>query len=234
MPAVEELLFPARCVLCGSHLAWSAERTAPICDCCPPAVALGVEARCRVCSRPLISEHGICTRCRERDFQFEQNISAFKYSGSAKKLMQAYKFGGRRELALFFAESLAPILKAMPAAAALVPVPARPGARRERGFAPVDLLVRRLSELSGAPVQRLLERRRGVSQKTLSYAARLTNLRGRIVLRRPIVLRRDDSAQSPVVLVDDVFTTGATANECARVLREAGVQRVFVLTVAMD
>ncbi len=231
LPAVEEIVFPARCVLCGSHLAWTAGRQVPICEHCPPAIAIDGEdgSRCTVCSRPLISEMEVCTRCRDRDFQFERNVSVFRYSGPAKELMKAYKFEGRRELSCFFAECLAPVLRAFPAASMLVPVPPRPGAGRERGYVPVDLLVRRLSEVSGVPVRRLLARSRGASQKTLSYTSRLTNLRGRITLRR-----RAGQLPSSVVLVDDVFTTGATANECTRVLKEAGVGKVYVLTVAID
>ncbi len=189
--------------------------------------------RCRECSRPLISEQEICTRCRNREFLFDRHITVYRYRGSAKALVRAYKFQGRADLAPLFARELASLYRENFAGLPLVPVPARPGAARERVFDPVGLLVRHLSRETGAPVRRLLSRRRGVSQKSLSYAARLTNLRGRIVLR-PAGLHLDRRIDSGVVLVDDVFTTGATSHECARVLKAAGFSAVYVLTIAMD
>jgi len=250
---VAESALPARCALCGTLLQWNPWRQVPICDECPSAVPIAREEtnrlvlsgaragglvrsrtpRCRACSRPLISEREFCTRCRNREFLFDRHISVYRYRGSAKALVQAYKFRGRADLAPLFARELASLYREHFSGLPLVPVPPRPGASRDRAFDPVGLLVRHLSRETGAPVRRLLTRRRGVSQKSLSYTARLTNLRGRILLRRaagdPVTETR-----SGIVLVDDVFTTGATSHECARVLKQAGFPSVYVLTVAMD
>ena len=74
-----------------------------------------------------------------------------------------------------------------------------------------------------------LVRRRGRAQKGLQYQARLENIRGTVELRRAAKQLPDR-----VVLIDDIFTTGSTADECARVLRQGGVNKVFVLTLALD
>ncbi len=79
-----------------------------------------------------------------------------------------------------------------------------------------------------AGVRRVLARIPGPAQKGLAFADRLQNLQGRLVLRERTGLPEE------VVLIDDVFTTGATADECARLLREAGVLRIYVATLAID
>jgi predicted amidophosphoribosyltransferase len=82
---------------------------------------------------------------------------------------------------------------------------------------------------AGIPAFPPLVRRSGGAQKGLKYRARLENIRGTVELKR-------GARQLPhrVVLIDDIFTTGATADECARVLQRGGVKKVFVLTLAVD
>jgi len=90
-------------------------------------------------------------------------------------------------------------------------------------------VARALKRDAGIPAFPLLVRRSGGAQKGLQYRARLENLSGRVELKR-------GARQLPqrVVLIDDIFTTGATADECARVLRRDGVKKVFVLTLSVD
>ncbi len=204
---------------------------------------MAMDNRCRVCSRPLISEKEICTRCRTRDFAFDANVSVFRYAGSLRTLLAAYKFGGRADLAPFFAASMAATLRAVDEPMLIVPVPARRRAARERSYDPVLLVARDLSRLTGLRCAELLRRRAGTSQKSLNYGARLTNLRGRILMRRggfestrlfANIGPQTRSLPRGVVLIDDVFTTGATAHECARVLKQNGARSVVVLTIAMD
>lgn len=90
-------------------------------------------------------------------------------------------------------------------------------------------VARTLKRDAGIPAFPQLVRRSGGAQKGLQYQARLENIRGTVELKR-------GARQLPyrVVLIDDIFTTGATADECARVLRRGGVKTVFVLTLAVD
>jgi predicted amidophosphoribosyltransferase len=90
-------------------------------------------------------------------------------------------------------------------------------------------VARALKRNIGTPDFPLLVRRSGGAQKGLQYQARLENICGTVKLSR-----RAGRLPSRVVLIDDIFTTGATVDECARVLLRGGVKKVFVLTLAVD
>jgi ComF family protein len=144
--------------------------------------------------------------------------------------IHAFKFGGRQALARPLAALLTegsgrPVLP--PDVAALVPVPLARARRRERGFNQAALLAERLGAALGVPVRaRWLARVQATQPQTeLGAAERRANVRGAFAADAAVAGRH-------VIVVDDVLTTGATAAECARVLRAAGALRVGVLTVA--
>ena len=222
-----ELLFPGRCLLCGEELAFRARGGEPLClDCRAGLAPLSARRRCAVCSLPLLSEKRLCTRCRKRQYQFESNLSLFEYRGEIRELLYQYKFRNRLRLAGVLAGFYAQALRASFPDAVLVPAPANPQAVRRRGWDPVERICRTLEKNYGFAASRALVRRAGPPQKLLGYEERLRNLRDTIILRRQPV--------ADPVLLDDVFTTGATASECARLLRLGGASRVRVLTLAID
>ena len=110
----------------------------------------------------------------------------------------------------------------------IVPVPLHNTKKRERGFNQAHLLAQPLASEFGIPLSSRLERvRPGVSQTTLSRRERLDNVHGTFVLSRPLEFKDKN-----VLLVDDVFTTGATLSECSKVLRDHGARSACALTLA--
>jgi predicted amidophosphoribosyltransferase len=99
-----------------------------------------------------------------------------------------------------------------------IPVPPRAGKLKTAGWDQVELIARTLEKLYHVPVLRCLKRLASKTQKELGKSERMTNLKGRIVCR--------GGAPEEAVIVDDVFTTGATMNVCAEALKEAGVRKV--------
>jgi len=187
---------------------------------------LAAGARGRLCRAPLISEQQLCTRCRNRVFHFHSNFALFDYAGQVRELIYQLKFANRRSLAPLFASLLAPVVERDLAGLPIVPVPGNPRAVRRRGWDPMMEVSRELSRRCRTVALPLLRRSSGAAQKALSYEERIRNLRGTFTLRRAPPRR--------VLLLDDVFTTGATADECARVILAGGGQSVRVLTVAID
>lgn len=222
-----DLLFPGSCLLCGAPL--FGEGAEPLCaGCRGTLVPIPAVRRCRICSLPLISEQVLCTRCRKRQYAFGRNLSVFEYRGPARELLYQYKFRNRRRLAGTLAGFLAPVLRAQFPGLVLVPVPASTSAVRRRGWDPVAVIARCLRLRHGFRVRRCLARRAGTPQKSLRYEQRLENLRGTVRLTgRGVPAPR-------LVLLDDVFTTGATANECAAVLLRSGARQVDVVSLALD
>jgi ComF family protein len=203
----------------------------PICDSCWASVKLLIAPFCRVCGDPLPSWRVIsaaletCPRCRRASTAVDAARSAGLYEGSLREIVHAFKFEGRRGLAVPLAAMMraagAPILAG---ADAVVPVPLHPLRRLRRGFNQAEDLARRLD----LPVARLLWRVQATTQTGLTSAARRRNLRDAFVVS-PLA---PPLAGRVFVLVDDVRTTGATLEACARVLKSAGAKEVRAVTAA--
>jgi len=166
-------------------------------------------------------------RCRGRDWAFDCAHPLFLYVGAFKTLLSAYKFGGRRSLAVFFADLFEERLRRLWPGRPLVPVPPRPGKLRERGWDQVGEIARAL-ERRGFEIAPILERRSSAQQKRLGQTARLENA------RNAYNVRGGAAAPPELVLIDDVVTTCATAEACAAALRAAGARSVSVLALAAD
>jgi ComF family protein len=150
------------------------------------------------------------------------------------RLIAAYKGQGRRSLAAFFAERLLRAYHVRYEGLPLVPVPCRKASLRKRGFDHIALLCKEMKRRARLEVLPLLLRRgQGREQKTLNREERGKNLRGLIVPAKRALARLKD-VPPEVILLDDVFTTGATAGECAETLKSLGIQKVRVLTIAID
>lgn len=236
-------VLPQRCVVCGLSVSSSTLRPAPVCASCVAGLKPISGERCRVCGVGLVSEHETCLRCRGRELFYDRHVSVFAYAGVAKQLIIAYKFGARVSLADVFAPFLTEVLlrRFVPPPAGedtvstvpevvLVPVPPSRSGARKRGWDQVAGLSRRVRRLARIEAAAVLQRRGGREQKRLDVQGRSANLLGTVRLRNG----GEQLQGRNVVLLDDVYTTGATINECARVLRTAHAARVDAVTLAAD
>jgi predicted amidophosphoribosyltransferase len=165
-----------------------------------------------------------CAECAGRRLGFATARAAVVYDERARRLVLAWKERGRRSLATLAAEVVAETVP-WPDADALAAVPSDPERRRGRGDAPAERLARELGALWELPVRPLLRRTRaGPRQRGQRLAERRGNVRG--------VFAAAGEAPRRVVLVDDVYTSGATAAACATELRRAGARRVDVVSLA--
>ncbi|MGA2640956.1 MAG: double zinc ribbon domain-containing protein [Spirochaetia bacterium] len=224
-----EALFPGRCLQCGDWLLLAGDDGSLFCDVCTERLAPLKDPRCRKCGIELISETGTCLRCRNADYSFDWNMSLFPYTGGAKRLLAGLKFGRRKRVADFFAPRVADTLRGSGLdSTVVVPAPPRRGQRAPDA---VELVARELERTYGFIVHRLLQRAGIVQQKSLDYEQRRANLKGKIsiVPRAP-----REAIPREVVLLDDVFTTGATLDACARVMREAGCASVKAVTLVLE
>lgn len=162
----------------------------------------------------------------------ELAIAAFAHGGALRRALQRLKYGGSGRIAVPLARAAAPALEALKGVCGplpLVPVPVHEARLRQRGYNQAALLADALAVETGLPVLDILERRRATArQHGLGKAARLHNLRGAFALR--------DGARTPpqLILVDDILTTSATLESCARVLRAAGADAVYGFAVARE
>jgi ComF family protein len=229
--AAVSLLFPPHCAACGRDVASGLH----LCAGCGEKARRIEPPFCRRCSEPFagaIDGEFECPNCADRDLHFDCAVAPFLSRGVVREFIHRLKYDRetflRRPLAAWLAEALTDERLARQPFDLIVPVPLHAARLRERSFNQAALLAALLSEHCGVPTLECLRRIRYTSTQTrLDRHERTENLRGAFRVRDPAALQG-----SHLLLVDDVFTTGATVDECARVLRLAGAASVRVATVA--
>jgi competence protein ComFC len=219
---VADFLYPESCISCGA-LARCA-----LCSLCLGGVPrLGPEM-CRCCGAPTANEVDSCRDCRDRKFAFDRASQAVAFAGTVRRALLRLKYRGERTLADALTHLLVEVVGRNPAEepfSAITWIPSSPRRLRERGFDHGRALAESVAARLALPSTSLLVKvRETPPQVGLEPEVRRTNLRGAFWCRLP--------SPSRVLVVDDVFTSGATASEAARALSVAGAKQVVVLAVA--
>lgn len=229
---LSDLLYPRRCVGCGLS---SPETFRHICWDCWAGVVRIVPPFCRRCGDPVAGtiEHDfVCYACSGDEPAFDLARSAARYDGVIGEALRLLKY----EKGIWLAPDLGVLLQRCldaeyPGQAfdVIVPVPLHRIRRRQRGYNQSGVLARELGRRIGCPVHpRLLRRKRPTATQTnLTAKERLSNVSGAFQSGKSGAL-----AGRRVLLVDDVMTTGATVNACARALKRGGAASVCVITAA--
>jgi predicted amidophosphoribosyltransferase len=212
---VLQLVLPQRCVACGAL-------GPQICARCFAGLPRLVGTRCERCGAPAAWPVRRCAECAGRRLAFVSARAAVEYDAAVKALVSAWKEQGLRRLVEVAAEL---VIEVVPRPdGVLTPVPADADRRRRRGHHTAGALASELGRRWELPVRPLLARTRAVQrQRGLPLADRRRNVRGAF---------RAEAAPPAVCIVDDVYTSGATANAVASALRAAGARRVTVVTLA--
>lgn len=233
LAGMQSLLFPASCL--GCRLPVETDRSRPLCPACLKKLPAWQDPWCVRCGQSLAGAGAgvtLCLACKgNRDF-FDKAVSCFPYEGIVQEIVLAFKYAGKTGWLAFLAERMFQQVRKQlgnDPADWVVPVPLHPVRRRERGFDQARLVAGALARQLKLPeAHGLLKRWKPTAPQTrLTRQARLANVQGAFSLRPSPWL-----GQARFLLVDDVFTTGATANACAKLLKEAGAARVTVVTFA--
>ena len=219
-------LLPDICALCGCP----AHTTLPLCSDCHNDLIF-IENSCRQCALPLAGPgpDGLCGQCLRKPPAFDTALSLFPYQAPISLLIQGLKFHNRLAHARLLGGLLAAAVRERNLAVpdCLLPVPLSNRRLRQRGFNQSMELARPLAHSLQIPVAtKLLRRVRDTTpQVTLTYRQRRSNIRAAFALSC-------DSAPGHIAIIDDIITTGSTCDEIARVLKNAGAQRVDVWSIA--
>lgn len=227
-------VFPTDCAACGRP---ATDRSLPFfCRSCWGSIRPIDGPLCPRCGRPFDSPLALayspghtCGPCRERLPRFDRALSPYRYDGVLEQAIRLFKYRRKDALADPLADLMLVWADRLPPVDVVMPVPLHPARLRAREFNQSLLLANRIARRLGLPLsfERLERVRETRPQTELDRADRARNVRRAFAVRDPEGLegRR-------VLLVDDVLTTGATVNDCARALRRAGAASVCVLTLA--
>lgn len=229
--SLADLVFPPRCMACGT---WRDLGKGTFCGPCRETVERDRAApTCPTCAAPVSPYEvslGRCGHCRGRSLRVDATVRAGIYRDVLGQLLRTYKYRGREELTALLGGWLAEAVETAPwreRVEAVVSVPTHWKRRFNRPFHAADALAAFVARKVSLPQVPILRRvRAGPHQIGLSPTERTANVRGAFALRKGIALRG-----ARLLLIDDVRTTGATLEECAKVLRRGGAAEVFAAVV---
>ena len=223
-----DILFPRRCPVCGGIVLPKGDL---ICPGCMTKLSWVRRPVCKKCGKEVLDETiEYCYDCTRHKRSFDYGLSLINYDETASRSMARIKYNNRREYLDFYSEAMVRKMGKrirFMAGDVLIPVPVHPSRRRERGFNQAEELAWRLSAKTGIPAdQSILKRTRNTApQKSLDPAGRLKNLEQAFTAGHlPPNIRS-------VILVDDIYTTGSTIEACTRVLKKAGMEHVYFVTI---
>ncbi|MEM9287790.1 MAG: ComF family protein [Pseudomonadota bacterium] len=228
---VLDFVLPPRCASCGALT----ERQVGLCSACWPGLSFITDPFCERCGVPFefaVPGRSVCAACLRRPPAFDRAFSPLSYGDMSRTLILQLKHGDRLGHAQLLANLMAPHVASFGLESPLVmPVPLHPWRLIWRRFNQSVLLARHLARTTGhkLDVFSLARRRRTKMQQGLDARQRRENVRAAFMVpakRRGFVKGRD------ILLIDDVFTTGATVEACCKPLRKAGARRIGVLTAA--
>lgn len=227
--AFDKALYPMDCTcdVCGEELV--ADTRYRLCSDCIAKLPFANGHRCLCCGVPLADESDYCNRCQYERGAFVKNRSPLVYEGETRKIIYSLKFGKKKYLAQTLGALMADeFLKDNMEADIIVYVPMTEAEEKKRGFNQSELLAEKVGRrLNIAVLPALVKIKETKAQKELGGKERAQNLEGAFACVFEQVNNRK------ILLIDDIFTTGATANECAKVLLKAKAREVNVLTAAI-
>ncbi|MCG1011207.1 ComF family protein [Tepidanaerobacter sp. GT38] len=225
------LLFPQKpyCLICSKKLV---ESSLHLCQQCRDKIIPLSGPLCDKCGKPLQIQRKnmICQDCQEDYHAFVQARSYGHYSGILKQLINEFKYHGKPQIAEVLGNLMFDVLRELPWPIFdyIVPIPLHAARQRERGFNQAYLLSKVISRQSGIPIFCGLIRIKPTEHQTLlDKTLRKENLKGAFK-----AVNTHKIQDKTLLLIDDVYTTGATSGECSKCLVKAGAKAVYVLTCA--
>lgn len=225
-----DLLYPPFCVLCDKVLEHGSRET--MCPDCQAAYPVLAGDLCVICSKPLLDKnHERCLDCRKRVHFFEEGKALWLYENRVRDAVKAYKYSDRREMGLLFARVLARYYNEhnMWQVDSVIPVPLHRRRLRDRGFSQTELIATHFCQEVGLELltDGLTRKLDTVAQEGLSDKDRMANVRHAFEADPAVVKNR------AILLIDDVYTTGATLDGCAKALADAEAGNIYFMTLAI-
>ena len=246
-----DFLYPPFCLVCKEDT--SGDGSKYICESCLDQIKEINPPFCAKCGRGFVSKNAlegiekpVCGKCQNKGnrIRYDAILGLGEYAGTLKEIIHIYKYNKKEQLKDILSEIMIKRINGEPEflkADVLIPVPLHWIKKRSRGFNQSEELGRCISESLKIPMKSLLKRKRNTKpQIGLSGDERIKNIKGafKVSLITQKLWRASGGSTfnfegKTVILIDDVVTTGATVNECTKVLKKTGVREVIVLCLAI-
>lgn len=204
-----------------------------ICEWCRPKLPYVKEPRCMKCGKPIFDEEKeYCLDCTKHPLAYDQGKSVWIHKGTVPGSIYQFKFHNKRYQGAVFAEEMAERYGDWIRACSIetiLPVPLHPSKRRQRGFNQAEVLAQELGKRVNLPVETdvVFRVKKTLPQKKLGDKERIDNL------KQAFAVSKQWKPKKAVLVIDDIYTTGNTIHRIAKVLKLAGVEKVYFLTISI-
>ena len=228
-----DIIYPRYCLICSNSINDSSYEGA--CASCLEKIDINVSPFCKKCGfclRSVKMAKDSCSKCDHKQYYFDRALSVCEYSGIARKCIQLFKYKRKLKIGRNLSRIMLAFLKdhfSVDSIDLITAVPLHRSKLMERGFNQAEILAEsiRLNLNLPASFDNLKRIRKTLSQYQLPLAKKQRNISGAFDCTDKAFFKNKS-----ILIVDDIFTTGATLNECSRVLKNAGAKRVYTLTMA--
>jgi len=231
---LKDLIYPNCCLVCKNRIL--PDREESICENCWEKIEKNLPPFCSTCGRHLNTEaikKGSCPNCSKSNFYFDRAFSPCIYTGTIKKLIHEFKYSGKDYLGSHLGQLMNEFIRnyRLPIEYLdfIIPVPLHRSRQRQREFNQAEILSQQIgSEFNKKILSDLLIRfKQTKTQAELDFQKRGQNIKDCFRITKPELVKGTN-----LMLVDDVLTSGATSNEAARCLKDAGALKVILFTLA--
>lgn len=225
-----DIVYPPRCPVCNELVS---QGEVSVCKRCESLLTYVEEPYCFKCGKSIEDEmEEYCNDCKDGRHFFDEGRSVLLYDEYMSKSMYRFKYNGKQEYARFYGkiiyERLAGKIKTWNPDV-IIPVPIHKSRLNKRGFNQADLIAKELSKYAKIPVDNHILKRKIPTKvmKNLDAKERENNLKKAFIVTENVV------KLNSVVIIDDIYTTGSTVDAISRVLRNAGVSKIYFITVCI-
>lgn len=229
-----DVIYPRHCPVCHDIVKKKNWISFPkICEDCRRELSYVCEPKCKKCGKEAETEETeYCTDCKKHIHNYDTGVAVWNYRGKIKESVYQFKYANKREYADFYIEELLKyyreeILKWH--ADAIIPIPLHKIKQRKRGFNQAEVLGKKISRELEIPIKTkvLIRNRKTLPQKELSYIERRKNLKNAFKIgKNSVELKK-------VILIDDIYTTGSTIDEASKILKAAGVKKIYFICLCI-
>ncbi|TCK93373.1 ComF family protein [Natranaerovirga hydrolytica] len=225
-----DIIYPPRCPICGCIISWNKDKR--ICMECLEQSPIIEGPRCKKCSKPILQkESNYCFDCSNTTHYYDKGWALWLYEEPVKKGIQQFKYNHKKEYATLYAIELVKQFKEELQSHninTIVPVPLHKKRQKQRGYNQAEVLAKAISKEINRPVEALLRRSiNTLPQNKLSDQGRIHNIKNAFEINNRVQINNN------VLLVDDVYTTGSTINECAKIIKIYHNVKVYYLSLAI-
>lgn len=228
-----DLIYPPRCIFCTSII--PIEKEKGICEECRKNLSFIKGKVCKKCGKPLeesLSKE-VCSDCKENPPGYEKGQAVFIYEGLVKDMIYRFKYGGHREYAKYLGKLMAIQIKEEGIRGdidLIIPVPIHSGRKKKRGYNQCEELAKVISKELNIPMETsiLIRAKETRPQSGLSTIQRKNNMKNAFKLNDNL-----DICHKNILLIDDIYTTGATINSCSKLLRKKKINKVYFSTLCI-